>query len=178
MQTGPKDRTFQPGAEVVLAGCRPQLRILADSRRSLRGYPGVSLKMNRAELGVLLGEAASADLEKTKDAVRELARRHGRDVFVTLSEDGLLGASPDGQWVHVPALPVHGEIHIVGAGDGVSANLATALAAGASLGEALELANAAASVVIHQLGTPGTATVSGVAETLGIEPLTGKGSRL
>ena len=34
---------------------RPELRILADSRRGLRGYPSVCLKMNRAELGVLLG---------------------------------------------------------------------------------------------------------------------------
>jgi bifunctional ADP-heptose synthase (sugar kinase/adenylyltransferase) len=42
----------------------------------------------------------------------------------------------------------------------VSANLTAALAAGASMLEALELANAAASVVIHKLGTTGTASVS------------------
>jgi bifunctional ADP-heptose synthase (sugar kinase/adenylyltransferase) len=54
---------------------------------------------------------------------------------------------------------VRGEIDVVGAGDAVSANLASALAAGASVPDALELANVAASVVIHKLGTTGTATV-------------------
>jgi len=65
----------------------------------------------------------------------------------------------EGEAAHVPAFPVRGEIDIVGAGDAVTANLATALAAGASLREALELASAAASVVIHLLGTTGTASV-------------------
>jgi bifunctional ADP-heptose synthase (sugar kinase/adenylyltransferase) len=55
-------------------------------------------------------------------------------------------------------LPVRGQIDIVGAGDAVSANLAAAIAAGATLRESLELANAAASVVIHKLGTTGTAS--------------------
>jgi bifunctional ADP-heptose synthase (sugar kinase/adenylyltransferase) len=59
----------------------------------------------------------------------------------------------------MPAKPVQGEIDVVGAGDAVTANLTCAMAAGASVREALELANAAASVVIHQLGTTGTASV-------------------
>ncbi len=160
-------RVLEAVAEIACR--RPQLRILADSRRSLRGYPAVCLKMNRNELGVLLGSAPPADLNETKHAAAELARRHGRDVFVTLAEDGLLGAAPGGEPVHFPALPVRGEIDIVGAGDSVTANLTTALAAGAALGEALELANAAASVVIHQLGTTGTASVRQIVETLAFE---------
>jgi rfaE bifunctional protein kinase chain/domain len=151
-----------------IAYCRPQLRILADSRRSLRGYPAVCLKMNRAELGVLLGGTTPANIEQTKIAALELAQRHGRDVFVTLAAEGLLSATPEGQQVYFQALPVRGEIDIVGAGDSVTANLTAALAAGASIGEALELANAAASVVIHQLGTTGTASVRQLAETLGL----------
>ena len=47
----------------------------------------------------------------------------------------------------------------LGAGDAVTANLTAAFAAGATLREALELAMAAASIVIHQLGTTGTARV-------------------
>jgi bifunctional ADP-heptose synthase (sugar kinase/adenylyltransferase) len=60
----------------------------------------------------------------------------------------------------VPAHPVRGEIDIVGAGDSVTANLASSLAAGANHREAMELAMAAASIVIHQLGTTGTASIS------------------
>ncbi len=149
-----------------LAACRPDLRILADSRRSLRGYPPVSLKMNRSELGMLLDGASPGSVEETKQAARELSRRGGREVFVTLAEQGLIGAKPSGEVTHLPALPIRGPIDIVGAGDAVTANLTAALAAGASLDESLELANAAASVVIHQLGTTGTASASQLAEAL------------
>ncbi len=51
----------------------------------------------------------------------------------------------------------------MGAGDAVTANLAAALAAGANLRESMQLAMAAASLVVHQLGTTGTATVFQIA---------------
>jgi rfaE bifunctional protein kinase chain/domain len=151
-----------------IAQHRPQLWILADSRRGLHGYPAVGWKMNRAELGKLCGGAPPADLEQAKHAALELARRNGREVFVTLAEEGMLAATPDSRAFHAMALPIRGEIDIVGAGDSVTANLAAALAAEASPMEALELASAAASVVIHQLGTTGTASVIQIAETLGV----------
>ena len=88
-----------------------------------------------------------------------LARQHGRPVFVTLAERGIVGASPSGECEQVPAFPCRGEIDVVGAGDAVMATLTTGLAAGATMHEALELAMAAASIVIHQLGTTGVATV-------------------
>lgn len=44
--------------------------------------------------------------------------------------------------------------------------MTTALAAGATLQEAIELANAAASVVIHQLATTSTASVKQIRELL------------
>lgn len=138
---------------------RPSL-ILADSRRSLRDFPPVGMKMNRAELRVLTGMKPPLSLTRIREAAQTLAKRNRRPVFVTLSEQGILGALPNGETEHLPALPVRGPIDIVGAGDSVMANLALALAAGASLREALELANAAASVVIHKLGTTGTASVA------------------
>ena len=58
---------------------------------------------------------------------------------------------------------VVGEIDIVGAGDAVMANLALALASGATAVEAMRLAMAAASVVIHQLGTTGVASIEDLA---------------
>jgi rfaE bifunctional protein kinase chain/domain len=142
------------------------LPIIADSRRGLRGFQGVMLKMNETELAGLMGAKLPLDLPTAKDLARELARQQQGKVFVTLAERGLLGAHPTGDVEHVPAFPVRGEIDIVGAGDAVTANLTAALAAGATLREALELANAAASIVIHQLGTTGTASVSQLAELL------------
>lgn len=151
-----------------LAQQRPDLVILADSRRGLRGFPPVTFKMNAAELSALLGTSGELSLEQIKQAAADLARRNGRSVFVTLAERGIVGAAAGGEVEHVPALPLRGEIDIVGAGDAVTANLAAALAAGAALREALEIANVAASVVIHQLGTTGTASVPDIRERLAV----------
>jgi rfaE bifunctional protein kinase chain/domain len=145
---------------------RPQLAIVADSRRGLQDYPPVTFKMNARELASLAGETVPLEISGIGSLTANLAGKNGRPVVVTLAEKGILGALPDGSWKHLPAFPVRGEIDIVGAGDAVSANLTAALAAGASLFEALELANAAASVVIHQLGTTGTATPQQLQEVI------------
>jgi rfaE bifunctional protein kinase chain/domain len=153
------------GALGEVAAVRPKLPILADSRRSLRGWPRCIFKMNRNELGALIGRDLD-DMAAVPDAALELARANGRPVFITLAEHGMIAADPGGpkpdddEVVHrMPALPVRGEIDVVGAGDAVSANVAAALAAGADVVEAVELAGAAASAVIHQIGTTGVASV-------------------
>jgi rfaE bifunctional protein kinase chain/domain len=154
------------GAVRKLAKQKPDLPILADSRRGLRDFPPVVFKMNAAELAALSGTKTDLTLDEIKEIALTLAREHARAVFVTAAERGIIGASPWGDTEHVPALPIRGPIDIVGAGDSVTANLAAALATGAKLREAVELANAAASVVIHQLGTTGTASVAGIRAAL------------
>lgn len=151
-------RLLQSLAHVVAS--RPNLLVLADSRRGLKGYPPVCLKMNHAELIALTGSKIELTPAELAQTAATLSGQHGRPVFITLAERGILGATPKGETEHLPALPVRGEIDIVGAGDSVTANLTTALAAGANLREALEMATAAASIVIHQLGTTGTASVA------------------
>lgn len=143
-----------------IASARPKQIILADNRHSLRDFPPVVFKMNVAELAALTGTAPASALTEIASVAVELARQNGRFVFVTLAERGLVAAAPDGHFEHLAALPVRGELDIVGAGDAVSANLTAALAAGATLREAMELANAGASIVVHQLGTTGSATVA------------------
>jgi len=142
----------------ALAEARPHLPIIADSRRTLRGFPRVIFKMNAAELGRFAGQPVE-DIPSVRAAASDLARTNQRPVFITLAERGIVGAAPDGSSHHRPGLPVLGPIDIVGAGDSVTANLAAALAAGAEIPEAMELAMAAAHCVIHQLGTTGTASV-------------------
>ena len=137
----------------------PDLLMLADSRRGPGHFPAVGLKMNREEFAVLTGQAVDMRLPELCSAVGRLAADRGQAVFVSLSEDGIAGAKPGERPEHVSCLPVRGEIDIVGAGDAVMANLAMALAAGAETGEAMRLAMAAASVVVHQLGTTGTASL-------------------
>ena len=170
------DQVDQPGTGVLtktvlsavneLSRHQPSLPILADSRTGLRDFPPVIFKMNAAELSSISGAPPTAAIADIGDIAKSLARKNNRPVFVTLAERGMLASAPDGNVERIPALPVRGEIDIVGAGDAVTANLTAALAAGSALGEAMELATGAASVVIHQLGTTGTASVSQVQSTL------------
>ncbi len=163
------DQVDQPETGVVtarvldgigeLTEVRPEILILADSRRSLKGFPPVAYKMNADELAGLAGLDHTPDPDAVAPIAIRLARHQGQPVFVTLAEQGILGAAPDGDCYREPSLPVRGPIDIVGAGDAVTANLAAALAAHASVAEAVEIANAAASIVIHQLGTTGTASI-------------------
>lgn len=146
----------------VLAEVADNSLIIGDSRRGLKDWPSIIYKMNAAELAQLTDQTSEPE-----QAARTLAAQTGRPVFVSLSEHGIVGAQPDGHSENRLTLPVSGEIDIVGAGDAVMANLTTALAAQADLGEALELANAAASVVVHKLGTTGTASISEISGKLG-----------
>lgn len=149
-----------------LAAAHPHRYILADSRRGLGDWPAVGFKMNAVELAALLRQPAPPAIQAIQEQARQLARRNGHPVIVTLAERGVVGALPNGTIEHVESLPVRGPIDIVGAGDAVTANLAAALAGGASLREALELAMAGASVVVHQLGTTGTASLDQLRERL------------
>ncbi|MCW5556710.1 MAG: carbohydrate kinase [Verrucomicrobiae bacterium] len=163
-ESGVVTRRFQERLG-ALARERPDLLLLADSRRGLGGWPPVVFKMNARELGALTGRPV-ASVSEVRSACAELAARNRRPAFVTLAEQGIVGADSDGVAWHVPAFPIRGPIDIVGAGDAVSANLTAALAAGAAVPEAMELAMAAASEVIHQLGTTGTASVAQLRERL------------
>ena len=81
-----------------LAAARPDLPILADSRRGLAGWPGLSFKMNATELAAILKPetAGSLDLAIIKKVALALAVRNARPVFVTLAERGIVAAAPDG----------------------------------------------------------------------------------
>ncbi|MEO6875483.1 MAG: PfkB family carbohydrate kinase [Opitutaceae bacterium] len=156
-----------------LTVAHPRLLILADSRHGLGKFPPLVFKMNATEFTSLLHRAptprqpmgdivsapANLPLEEIRSGAERLAQASQRPVFITLAERGIIGAAPGEPALHVTALPVRGEIDIVGAGDAVTAALTLALAAGATLGEAMELAQAAASIVIHQLGITGVAPV-------------------
>jgi len=148
---------------------RPELLVIADSRRGLGDFPPTAFKMNVAELNRMqAGDRAADDpsIDAVAGAAAGLARRTGRAVFVTLAERGIVGVLPTAPPEAAPAYPTRGPIDIVGAGDAVTANLTASLAAGATLGEALRTAMAAASIVVHQLGTTGTAEVAQIESLL------------
>lgn len=154
------------GEIAEISRARPGLLILGDSRRGLAHFPPITFKMNRAELQRMCGLGTLPTQEEVRRHAPAFARRTGRRVFVTLSEEGILGCDPDGRCWHVANPPLRGPTDIVGAGDAVMANLAVALAAGADTPGALAVAVAAASIVIHQVGTTGVATTDEILDLL------------
>jgi bifunctional ADP-heptose synthase (sugar kinase/adenylyltransferase) len=140
--------------------------VLADSRRGLADFPPLAYKMNASELAAMESIPADGALDEIRRACGTIAGRTGSYAFVTLAERGIVGSSPGGPAEHAPSRPPRGAIDIVGAGDAVTANLAAVLAAGGKLREALTVAMAAASIVVHQTGTTGTADCRQIAELL------------
>ncbi|NLD42732.1 MAG: carbohydrate kinase [Chloroflexi bacterium] len=157
------DRVRQ--ALVDLAGRQARKVFLVDSRTRIGEFGGLFLKPNEREAiaAVHPGAVGPFSLDLAAEAGRALAARGGRPVFVTVGEMGVLVCDGAGSR-RVPAVPVHGEIDIVGAGDSTMAGLAAALASGAGLAEAALVGNLVASVTIRQLGTTGTATPAQVLE--------------
>ena len=158
------DQVDVPGTGVVtdrvkeaLVDLSKSVPVIADSRSGLGSFPPLIFKLNRTELLHLEGLSETSGRETLAGALEAIALRNTRPAFVTLAEDGILGAAPGARAEWVPSLPLRGPIDIVGAGDSVTAALTAGLAAGGSLSEAMELAMLAASVTVHQIGTTGVA---------------------
>jgi rfaE bifunctional protein kinase chain/domain len=118
-------------------------------------YRGATVfKPNAVELGNALGERIRpSEDEWLEDARRRVEARH---LLLTLGEDGMALRSEGGTSFRIPT--VAREVYDVsGAGDTVTAFVAVALAAGASMREAATLANLAAGI---EVGKPGVAVVT------------------
>ncbi len=90
------------------------------------------------------------DLDEVVDVL--MAEIPGTSLAVTRAEHGIRLFRPD----HLPlAMPAHARSvsDVTGAGDTVAAVMATALAVGAGLDDAVALANAAAGITVERLGT-------------------------
>jgi rfaE bifunctional protein kinase chain/domain len=137
----------------------PKAVFLADSRRRIGEFENLILKPNRREAAQALGEEADGDISfsQAQAGGLNMAARTGKPVFITLGAEGILVCVKDGAEL-IPALPIRGQIDIVGAGDSVTAGIVCALCAGASNAEAAVMGNLCASITIHKLGTTGTAS--------------------
>src|SRR5690606_21805980 len=143
-------------AAALEAGRRRGVPIVVDPKeRHFFDYVGATvLKPNLLELSSALRAPVRADDPRWMEETR---RRLGcGSLLVTLGEDGLALASEAGEYVRVPTV-ARSVYDVSGAGDTVTAVVAVALAAGATLPEAAVLANHAAGI---QVGKAGVAAVS------------------
>ncbi len=133
-----------------------KIPVIVDPKyRHFFAYKGATVfKPNRRELEAALG--AAVDLEHPEALPAVVERVGAEHVLLTLGERGMALVSGDGSVMRVPTTAR--EVYdVVGAGDTVTAWLATMLAAGATVREAAVIANYAAGV---QVGKLGAATVS------------------
>jgi rfaE bifunctional protein kinase chain/domain len=147
----------------------PEVVFAADSRVRIGLFQHIIVKPNAREATLAVrpdwaGEVSNEpDLGLARESGAELFRRNCKPVFLTVGAQGILLFTEAG-CEHIPAVPVSGEIDIVGAGDSVMAGIASALCSGAEPGEAALLGNLVASITIQQIGTTGTATPAQVRE--------------
>jgi D-beta-D-heptose 7-phosphate kinase/D-beta-D-heptose 1-phosphate adenosyltransferase len=118
--------------------------------RNFFSYSGSTIfKPNRRELEAAVG--ATIDLDHPTAISSLLGTLDVRHLLLTLGERGMLLASADGTSARIST--VAREVYdVVGAGDTVTAYLATMLAAGASPIEAALIANVAAGIEVGKLG--------------------------
>jgi len=114
-------------------------------------YRGATVfKPNRREMEAAVG--AAADLERDPGALGAARERLGvQHLLVTMGAQGMLLVSEGGSAVEIPSR-AREVFDVSGAGDTVTAWVATALAAGASALEAAYLGNCAAGVEVAKAG--------------------------
>ena len=140
---------------VLDASQRFGLPLVVDPKhRRFFDYRGATVfKPNRLELAAGLRAPVLAD----DPAWMERTRRQldCGSLLVTLGEEGMALMTEEGQFLRIPAM-AREVFDVSGAGDTVTAVVATALAAGASMVEAAILANYAAGI---EVGKPGVKPV-------------------
>jgi rfaE bifunctional protein kinase chain/domain len=143
-------------AAVMEVARRRGIPIVVDPKfRQFFEYAGATVfKPNRRELESALG--AAVDLKNGNALPEVLARLKVDNLLVTLGAEGMVLVMKDGSLTHIPSI-ARSIYDVSGAGDTVTAWMGAALAAGASVREAAQLANYAAGV---EVGKAGVATVS------------------
>lgn len=118
-------------------------------------YGGATVfKPNAGELGAAMGEPIRPEDEAWLEGAR--VRSAARHLLLTLGEEGMVLRCETGESLRIPTV-AREVFDVSGAGDTVTAFLAVALAAGATIREAAVLANFAAGI---EVGKPGVATVA------------------
>jgi len=146
-------------AEAVRELSTAGVTVVLDPRRRAEGFEGVAaLTPNVGELALLTGCEPTKLTEPRALACAAqalLERTRARHVLVTRGNLGmaLWGAGVPGEGVFVAASGSGNVTDVTGAGDTAAAVFALSLAAGAEPVRAMQLANAAAGVVVMENGT-------------------------
>jgi len=132
------------GCPIVLADPKPQ---------NLGLFTGVTcVAPNAHEAGQATGIPITDDASLERAGAALLERLECRYVVITRGEHGMSLFGRDGERLHIPSV-ARTVFDVSGAGDTVIAVLTLALAGGARIEMAMQLANFAAGAVVEKLGT-------------------------
>lgn len=137
--------------QVIDAAVDREIPVIVDPKyRHFFAYRGATVfKPNLRELESALG--AEVDVEHPAALPATLSRLGVANLILTLGERGMLFLPRDGEAVRIPTA-AREVFDVVGAGDTVTAYLATMLAAGSTVLEAAIIANLAAGIGVGKLG--------------------------
>jgi len=134
-----------------------KIKITLDSRYSLGDYKGVGVTAatpNEAELEALYHTRIGTDSSKLQKLAAQTMRSLDLEALVvTRGKDGMVAFERGEKPRTIPIYGSEEAADVTGAGDTVIAVFTLALAAGASVLEAAELANYAAGIVVMKRGT-------------------------
>ncbi len=158
------DRVTARAIELASGAGKP---VLVDPKsRSFAKYRGATvLTPNQHELQSASGHECSSDAQVIAAARAVLAAGVCSIVVATRGKEGMTIVPRDGEAVHIRTVAT--EVYdVTGAGDTAVAAMAVALAAGADIAQAAQLANIAAGIVVGKYGTA-TATPDEILTRLG-----------
>ena len=131
--------------------------VLVDPKGSdFARYDGAMLiTPNLQEFESVVGDCSDEE-QLVEKGIELLNKHHWQSLLITRGEQGMTLIRNNKPELHFPAI-AHEVYDVTGAGDTVISTLASSLAAGAQIEDAVALANLAAGIVVAKLGT---ATVS------------------
>jgi D-beta-D-heptose 7-phosphate kinase/D-beta-D-heptose 1-phosphate adenosyltransferase len=153
----------------LVEAARAAAVVTADPKpKNLALFAGVTcVAPNEREAALAAGIAIKDEASLDRAGAILLEKLGCRYVVVTRGEKGMVLFGAQGERLRIPSV-ARAVFDVSGAGDTVIAVLTLALAAGAEIGQAVQLANFAAGAVVEKLGTA-TASPEEILELVGAE---------
>ena len=143
--------------KLVILDPAPAVKDLPDSLLANTDY----VKPNESELEILTGYPAS----RYKEGARHLLERGAKNVIVTLGASGVYFHSKDGTIFEKPAKKVRA-VDTTAAGDSFIAAVALGIARGQTTSDAIDFAQAVASIVVTRPGAQSSIPTASEVESL------------
>ncbi len=130
-----------------------QVMTAVDSRYNLAGFKGASIATpNLEEASAAFDEVLKSQSEVEIAGLKLREKLELKYLLITQGGEGMTLFSPDEEIFHIPAANFTEVFDVTGAGDTVVGTLILALASGAEVEEAVNLANTAAGIVVRKSG--------------------------